>query len=153
MATINQRGPYQWRAKVRRKGYPVQSKTFDTKREAEAWGSIMESEMARSVFVDRSLSEKTTLAEVIDSYMSNKAPTHKGSVSEITRLKKFLRDEAKLAARGMATLKTSDFEGYRDRRSHEVAPRNLGVSYLQTGKVAVRRMLQIFLFSYFCLMV
>ncbi|PHS79374.1 MAG: integrase [Rhodospirillaceae bacterium] len=122
MATILKRGPYQWQAKVRRKGYPVQTKTFDSKREAEAWGSITESEMARSVFVDRSLSEKMTLADVIKGYMTNEAPTHKGYDSEISRLNKFLRDEAKLAARGMATLKTSDFETYRDQRSKEVAP-------------------------------
>ncbi len=60
MATIQKRGPYQWRALVRRRGYPVQSNTFDTKREAEAWAAIVESEMARSVFVGRSLAEKIT---------------------------------------------------------------------------------------------
>jgi len=122
MATILQRGPYQWQAKVRRKGYPVQTKTFDTKREAEAWGTITESEMARSVFVDRSLAEKTTFREVIESYIANEAPTHKGGDSEVLRLKKFMRDEAKLVVRGMATLKTSDFEEYRNKRLNEVKP-------------------------------
>jgi integrase len=33
-----------------------------------------------------------------------------------------MREESKLTARAMATLKTSDFEGYRDRRLKEVVP-------------------------------
>ena len=122
MATIQKRGPYQWRALVRRKGYPSQSKSFDTKREAEAWAAIVESEMTRSVFIDRSPAEKTTFEEVINSYIANEAPTHKGGEAEILRLKKFMRDQAKLAQRGMATLKTEDFEAYRDRRMKKVAP-------------------------------
>ena len=122
MASITRRGTYQWQAKVRRKGYPVQTKTFDTEREAKAWGTITESEMARSVFIDRSLTEKTTFRDVIESYIANEAPTHKGGDSEVLRLRKFMRDKAKLVVRGMATLKTSDFEEYRNKRLTEVAP-------------------------------
>ena len=122
MATINQRGPYQWQAKVRRRGYPTQSKTFESKRDAEAWVAIIESEMVRSVFVDRSLGESTTFAEVIQSYIDNVAPSHKGGSSEILRLKRFMRDWPKLTARGMATLKTQDFEHYRNERSEHVKP-------------------------------
>lgn len=122
MATIQKRGPYQWRALVRRKGYPSQSKSFDTKREAEAWAAIVESEMTRSVFVDRTPAEKTTFEEVINSYIANEAPTHKGGDSETLRLQKFMRDQSKLIQRGMATLKTEDFDAYRDRRMKKVAP-------------------------------
>ncbi len=122
MATINQRGPYQWQAKVRRKGYPTQSKTFESKRDAEAWVSITESEMVRSVFVDRSLGESTTFQEVIESYIENVCPSHKGCSSEILRLKRFMREKPKLVARGMATLKTQDFEHYRNERSEQVKP-------------------------------
>lgn len=35
MATINKRGDFQWRAQVRRQGYPAQSKTFETREAAE----------------------------------------------------------------------------------------------------------------------
>ena len=34
-----------WQAKVRRKGYPTQTKVFRAKREAEAWARSIESEM------------------------------------------------------------------------------------------------------------
>jgi len=47
MATFRKRGPYQWEAQIRRRGYPAQSKTFETKTEAEAWANMIESESCR----------------------------------------------------------------------------------------------------------
>jgi hypothetical protein len=46
MSTITKRKDYQWQAKVRRKGHPTQSKTFNSKAEAEVWARTIESEMA-----------------------------------------------------------------------------------------------------------
>lgn len=130
MATLMKRGKA-WQAKVRKVGYPVQTATFDTKPEAEAWAAVIESEMARSVFVDRSAAEKTSLAEVIEGHIRDVAPNHKGAEAEILRLRAFLRDEAALAARRMATLKPEDFEAYRDRRlaivSASTVKRELGL--------------------------
>lgn len=119
MATVTKRGPYQWQAKVRKQGYPSQSKTFETKREADAWISVIESEMNRSVFVDRSKAERETLDDVIQRYVDEVAPEHKGGHAEILRLGKFRRDEDKLCKRAMGTLKIEDFEAYRDRRLNE----------------------------------
>ncbi|WP_417452458.1 integrase [Kiloniella sp.] len=119
MATISKRGAYQWQAKIRKQGYPAQSKTFDSKREAEAWASVIESEMTRSVFIDRSLSERETLEDVIVRYMKEVAPKHKGGDAEIARLNKLLKDEQDLCCRIMATLTIEDFEGYRDKRLNE----------------------------------
>lgn len=45
MATITKRGDYQYQAKVRRKGFPTQTKTFERKRDAQDWATIIESEM------------------------------------------------------------------------------------------------------------
>jgi hypothetical protein len=41
MATIRNRGEYQWEAQIRRKGYPAQRKTFETKADAQAWARIV----------------------------------------------------------------------------------------------------------------
>lgn len=122
MATIEQRGPYQWRAKVRRKGYPVQTKTHDYKAEAEAWARDIEGQMDRSAFVDRSLSERETFEEVIKAHLKNITPTHKGAESEKMRLDKFMRGEHELCAYAMANLRTEHFEDYRDRRLEQVKP-------------------------------
>lgn len=122
MATIKKRAPYRWQAKIRKKGYPHQSRTFETKREAEAWVAIIESEMARSVFVDRTPAESTTLEDVIDRYIREEAPRHKGMDTEIVRLEHFKKTEPDLCVRGMATLKTDDFEEFRDRRLKTLKP-------------------------------
>ena len=68
MAAINKRGPYQWRAQIRRHGFPPLSKTFTTKAEAEAWAKMSESEMARGVWVSRGEAEATTLYEALERY-------------------------------------------------------------------------------------
>ena len=68
MASIQKRGPYQWQAVIRRKGHPTQTRTFETKAKANAWVSIVESEMARNVFVDRSELEHTTLGDLLTRY-------------------------------------------------------------------------------------
>jgi len=35
MATFEKRGDLQWRVKIRRRGFPLQTRTFNTKGEAE----------------------------------------------------------------------------------------------------------------------
>ena len=49
MASTIQRGPYQYQAIIRRNGYPTQCKTCESRREAKAWASVIESEMVRGV--------------------------------------------------------------------------------------------------------
>lgn len=122
MATITNRGPYQWQAKVRRKGFPTQTRTFDYKADAEAWARDVENDMDRSVFVDRSLAERETFQDVIDRYLKHETPKHKGALAEELRLEKFKRDENKLCDHAMANLRTEQFEDYRDRRLKSVKP-------------------------------
>ena len=63
-----------WQALVRRRGYPQQTRTFDTKGEAEGWASTLESEMSRGVFVSRAEAEDTTLAEALNRYRTEIVP-------------------------------------------------------------------------------
>ncbi len=76
MATIRKRGEFQWEAQVRRKGYPPQSKTFNTRSDADLWAATTESEMGRGVFIDRSDAERNTVAEIIDRFTTEFAPHH-----------------------------------------------------------------------------
>ncbi|AHK21845.1 DNA recombinase [Yersinia similis] len=50
------------------RGFPSQTKTFNTKAEADAWAKIVESEMARGVWLSRSESESTTLYDSLVRY-------------------------------------------------------------------------------------
>ncbi len=70
-----------WRAQVRRKGYPAQYQTFRTRREAEAWAAVVESEMTRGVFISRSESENTMLKDLLARYEREILPTKKSQQS------------------------------------------------------------------------
>lgn len=110
-----------WQVQIRKKGYPPQVRTFDKKADAQAWATVIESEMVRKVHIDRTKAERTTFREAVEAYIRDIAPTHKGGRDEGLRLTRFLRDESKLAAHALATLTTHLFEDYRDRRLKTVA--------------------------------
>ena len=67
-----------YQAKIRKKGYPTQNKTFRTKKEAEAWATVIESEMVRGVWRDRSQAESTTLKDCLARYIQEVIPSKKG---------------------------------------------------------------------------
>jgi len=62
MATIWERGPYQFCARVRRNGVS-QTKTFETKSAAEEWARIIEGKVTGDEFQDRSLARDTSLSQ------------------------------------------------------------------------------------------
>ncbi|MBU2832106.1 hypothetical protein [Acidithiobacillus ferriphilus] len=68
MATFQLRGNRQWRAMIRRKGWPEQSRTFDSEADAERWARAVEEEMDRGIFVSRKEAESTTLEEALERY-------------------------------------------------------------------------------------
>lgn len=114
MATIKQRGPSQFQAIVRRKGYPSQTRTFETRAAARAWAADVESEMRRDAFIDRSEAERTTLRELLERYLSEVTPTKRSCQAEAKRLKQLLRHP--LALRTLASLRSVDFAKFRDER-------------------------------------
>ncbi len=52
MATIREKTLGRWHVQIRRKGWPRQTRTFRTKRNAEAWARRIEHEMDGGLFVD-----------------------------------------------------------------------------------------------------
>ncbi|MDR3453335.1 MAG: site-specific integrase [Rhodoferax sp.] len=114
MAFIRKRGPFQFQVTVRRRGYPEQTRTFIERRDAETWALQIESEMTRGVFVSRVEAERTTLRELIERYIEDVTPAHKGRASETLRLRMLAKHA--LAQRFVATLKATDFARYRDER-------------------------------------
>lgn len=96
MATITNRGEFQWRALIRRKGHQI-SQTFYYKNDAEVWARKTESEIDRGVFINTNEAERTTLSKLIQRYKSEKLNIKpKREDDEIDR-KKALADKAKLA--------------------------------------------------------
>jgi hypothetical protein len=75
---------------------------------------MIESEIDRGIFVSRVEAERTAFHQLIDRYISEIAPKHKGAYSEIKRPEALKRHP--LATRIVATLTCSDFARYRDER-------------------------------------
>lgn len=119
MATLEKRGDF-WRAKVRRIGFPTQSRTFDNKALAERWAREIENEMDRGDFVDRTEAEKNTLAEVLKRYQKEISPTKKGAVSEDSRINGILR--SRVCKTKMSALSSTQLAAYRDERLEAVSP-------------------------------
>jgi len=122
VATIDKRGDLQWRAQIRRKGYPVQRKTFNSRAEAEAWAAVVESEMARGVFVSRSESESTTLKDALDRYKQEILPTKKSQYSILSQIR-LISD--RLGQYSLAAITPSLLAKYRDERGKEVGPQTV----------------------------
>jgi len=119
VATIREKGPYQWQAQIRRKGWPYQHATFRTRKDAEAWSRSVEAGMDRGLFVDQSLGRETTLRDLIETYLKDvtaNRPSELSRVAESARLKRFLREERALCSFAAFNLKPEHFEDYRDRR-------------------------------------
>jgi len=84
MASISKRGLF-WRAQIRTKGYPSQSRTFDTRAAAEKWARLVESEMDRGIFIDRSEAERTSLSDALDRYGREITPSKRGQAQELRK--------------------------------------------------------------------
>ena len=120
LATILNRGPLQYQAQVRRKGYPTQTKTFETKKAAEKWATSVENEMNRGSFVDRSELEATTFGELLDRYAVEVTSAKRGRETEMVRIRALKKHP--LAARTLASLRSMDFANYRNERLKTCCP-------------------------------
>ena len=127
MATIRSREDQDgitigWQAQIKRKGFPLQVKTFRTKSEATQWATVTESEMMRGVFVSRSESERTTVDDLIDRYAREVLPTQKGGHREVSRVKHIKEGLGKYS---LAALTSSLIADYRDARLKIVGPQSV----------------------------
>ena len=125
MATYVQRpgpgGKRVWQALVRRKGYPQQTQTFDTKSEAQAWAGGIENAMRRGTFVSHAEAERTTLAEALDRYRREVTPAKKGASIERFRLDRWAAHD--YAQRSLASIRGKDIADYiEERRQDGAAP-------------------------------
>ena len=84
------------RAIIRRKGYPVQKKTFKRKADAVRWAKSVENEMDRGIFVSRNEAESTTLNELLDRYANEISEKKKGVVKELSIIKIFKETDLSL---------------------------------------------------------
>lgn len=120
MGTITKRGELQWQAKVRKKGFPTQSRTFSYKEDAERWVRAVERELETSGFIDRREAEKNTLGEVLQRYKRDITPAKKSAEIEAVKIDVILMDHI-LPKLKMAALTSSAVAAWRDRRLKTVS--------------------------------
>ena len=113
MATFKKRGKY-WQAQVRRVGHDHQSRSFDSKGDAEAWARQVENEIDRGIFFDRREAERTTLADAFERYRKEVVPLKLHKSQENQRINRWL--DSPLAKRMLANLRGADFAKHRDER-------------------------------------
>ncbi len=120
VATLRKRGACQWQAQVRKKGQPLQTKTFETRVLAEQWARAIEVEMDKGVFVSRAEAESTTPKELLERYLDEVTPLMKGAASETNRLKTLMR--LPLAQRFVTSIRGMDIARFRGERLRKVTP-------------------------------
>lgn len=118
MASFRQRGG-KWQARVIRDGFPDQTKTFETKADAEKWARALESEIDRGQFVSVNEAQRNTLRDLIERYLVEVTPTLKGATEDTIRLKAMMRKP--IARWSMANLSAARIAAFRDERLKEVS--------------------------------
>ena len=106
---------------IRRKDRPTFRATFDSLEEAEKTRLKIEGDGSLKIFRDYAAATKHTFAELCERYIKEVSPEHKGSASEICRLRRILREEA-FPHKLLARLTTEDLQSFIKRRTGEVAP-------------------------------
>lgn len=86
MATIEKRGPFQFRVKVRRNGVS-ETRTFESKREADEWARVMEGRITGDDYQDSRLAKKTTLADACDWFEKNLDKSKPDFRNKLSKLK------------------------------------------------------------------
>ncbi len=108
-----------WQARVRRIGYPDQTKSFLTKQDAERWARSIEVELDRGSFVDHKKAQTTTLGEILKRYVQEVLPSKRGGSDDAIRLKAILRRP--ICKNSLSGLTPIIIAAYRDERLQEVA--------------------------------
>ena len=120
MATISKRGDYQYQAIIRRKGFPSQTRTFETRKEAAKWARDMESKVDQGLFRDRPGSRADHPRSMHSTATGGPSP----STSAARSPKKTASNSCRpvpCAQRSLSSLQSCDFAAYRDTRRQQVS--------------------------------
>lgn len=123
MATIRKRGD-KWQVQVRRKGSVPQSRSFESRKDAQAWARQMEAKIDRGVAIpDLRVLDRMTLGDLVARYLKEVSPSKRCYEVEATILRAFLKHP--ICLRKLAQISRSDFASYRDERLTRIKPVSL----------------------------
>jgi len=90
MATFRKRNR-RWQAIIRRRGHPVQSRSFGSRKDADAWARSVEHAMEVGDFLPPDDSAGLNLGEVLRRYLSEVSVNKRGGEIEGHRIRALLR--------------------------------------------------------------
>src|SRR4051812_14079828 len=118
MATIQKRGPAQYRVRIRRNGtHKTLTRTFETKQEAEQWARRTEADIdagKRILFLGTPEVQTLLLRAALERYRDEKTINKAGAEQERNRIARWL--ENPLADKLLHQIVPGDLETYRDNR-------------------------------------
>ena len=76
-----------WKCQVRKEGFPSQSKTFETKAQAVAWGIEVESKMNQGTFAGGTTKQSMTISEMLARYLAEESPNKAYAAADLSRSK------------------------------------------------------------------
>ena len=120
MGNIKKRGEMQWQARVRRDGFPHQTKTFMYRDDAEKWVRALEREMETTGFVDRKTADTHTLAKILERYRDEITPSKKSAEIETVKINVILKDKV-LVGLKVTAIDSKAVAAWRDRRLTQVS--------------------------------
>lgn len=118
MASIRQRGS-KWQARVIRKGYPEEVRSFETKQEAQKWARSIESAMDKGAYQSPSIAKGIVFYDVLERYVKEVTPTKRGARREAENIRFVQRQ--KIALYAMSVLTPAVIAAYRDERLKTVS--------------------------------
>lgn len=118
MASIRKRGN-SWQARVARKGFPPETRTFRSKTEAQEWCRETESSMDRGSHVDRR-SAQDPLCELLKRYRGSVSPLKRGARDEAIRISALER--TRMAGLALENVTPGVVAAFRDARLKQCKP-------------------------------
>lgn len=122
MANFTQRENGKWQAKIRRKGWPDQSKAFQTLEAAQQWARATEREMDIGAFINRNDAEKTTFADAADRYKKEVLPSKRSKDRDIYKIDQLIE---RFGVYSLASISPAMLSSYRDDRLKLMAPQTV----------------------------
>lgn len=122
MANLTLRESGKWQAKIRRKGWPDQSKTFQTREAAQQWARATEREMDIGAFINRNDAEKTTFADAANRYITEVLPGKRSGDRDLYKINRLIE---RFGPFSLASISAAMLSAYRDERLKVVAPQTV----------------------------
>ena len=120
MAAVKQLESGYWQARIRRKGQPLQSRTFPTKSLAEAWARQVESQIERGAFIPTARAEAKLFKDLAQDFAKDFAPHHYRGLAWKAKLGHLV---ARLGIFSLVAITSERVAWYRDQRLSDPDPR------------------------------